>query len=310
MFKENTVFVLGAGASVPYEFPTAKMLTTAICDRVLATGYLTDVQIHTGISPEIYVEMARELRISRAPSIDLWLGDREEYIQAGKICIAREIIEKENLMRLEGLNEPERWYADLFHTYLRPHRSGGYKAFPQNSVYFITFNYDRSLEQALLLLLQHNYGLNEPAAADLVNQVNILHVYGQLGRLPWQPKDRAKTERPYKSVADWGLAKEHSTDIKVLSEADSASDIFRTAQKWLGRADKICFLGFGYHPENLARLRPEQITANVSGSCFHLDLRWKEYLERNDNNPFGKRIIMGDWTEDALGYLKARVRPE
>lgn len=118
MFKKQTVFILGAGASAPYGFPTAERLVRTIVEKSLQNrAYLQHTQMEIQMSSNKFRSMAEELRPSHTPSIDLWLETRKTFLEVGKIAIARELIEAEHAAVLEGTTN---WYADLFHSYLRP----------------------------------------------------------------------------------------------------------------------------------------------------------------------------------------------
>jgi hypothetical protein len=110
--------------------------------------------------------------------------------------------------------------------------------------------------------------------------IPIIHVYGQIGYLPWQEKNHFRTYEPIKQDEMTLLTiKESSEGIKIIHEEHAEDDpAFKQARGLLGKADKIIFLGFGYHDQNLKRLGIENISKNNSshvlvsiiGSAYHL----------------------------------------
>ena len=54
---------------------------------------------------------------------------------------------------------------------------------------FITFNYDRSLEQFLYFAFKHWEGLPEDVCVDRVRDLQINHIYGKLGPLDWESEN-------------------------------------------------------------------------------------------------------------------------
>ena len=60
--------------------------------------------------------------------------------------------------------------------------------FHQNDVGFITYNYDRTLEQFMLTALANTYGKDETTCAEILAHIPIIHLHGRLGYLPWQGK--------------------------------------------------------------------------------------------------------------------------
>jgi hypothetical protein len=83
-----------------------------------------------------------------------------------------------------------------------------------------------------------------------LRKIPIVHVYGQLSRHPYPDQEA----RPYTAQNDVykliGYAARGITLLhdKAKPEIEAAHELLRTAQR-------ICFLGFGYHPLNLQRLK-------------------------------------------------------
>jgi hypothetical protein len=307
VITKPTVFILGAGASVPYQFPTARQLTQNICNNILSDllrePYLREIESETGIRPKTFIEMAREIHDSGVPSIDLWLENRPEYIKAGKICIAREILTIENPHILGG------WYADLWTTYLMPAANKGSKSIRDNQVSFVTFNYERSLEEFLIHKIKATYGISEADCAEELNKIPIIHAYGLVGRLPWQPESVSPTVRSYGGNQTWSQAAESAESIKILSEGRLNSPEFSLARDKIAAANRIVFLGFGYHEENLRRLKPPQgflPNTEVCGSAFGLKDRDRVRFTGSANG-FGTRITLGSeqWTVE--NFLENKI---
>lgn len=78
-----------------------------------------------------------------------------------------------------------------------------FEEFDQNKISIITFNYDRSLEHSLFTALKNSYAKNDRDCASKLKNIPIVHVYGQLGYLPWQDH----IERPIRGILKfWKLA--------------------------------------------------------------------------------------------------------
>ncbi len=294
MINSTTVFILGAGASEPYGLPTASKLKSHICDAVSVDANLVDVEEKTGTPPQALKSMVDDLKGSGLHSVDLWLEKRKgDYGEIGKVCIAREIIGREDSQKL-----PDGWYSDLWNSYLIPPGGEGPSMIADNKVSFITFNYDRSLEQALMMMVTKTYRINESEVAEILNKIPIIHVYGQVGRLPWQPKTISPIERSYSNTWDWREAKEAATGIKILHESDSETLEFQRAHEFLAKAERIYFLGFGYHGENMRRLQSPKSdqkikqSYHIAGSALGLPWRERNPLEQG-HNPLGVQIRLG-----------------
>jgi hypothetical protein len=116
VITKPTVFVLGAGSSQPYRFPSGSELVDRVWQRILHFGddnreNPLDEQLK-GLkhSHDKTVEFARELRFSRGYSIDRFLEMRPEFMEIGKAAIADVLLdaEKESVTELFP-NEPILW---------------------------------------------------------------------------------------------------------------------------------------------------------------------------------------------------------
>src|SRR5439155_12097451 len=141
-------------------------------------------------------------------------------------------------------NDPRRggdWYEYLFGKL-----KASFEEFGQNKLSVITFNYDRSLEHYLLTVLQNSHGKGFNECADMLAPIPIVHVYGQLSQHRY-PHPQARIYRPDLEKFG-GAAVSAAAGIKILHETEPKFD---EAHKLLTAAERVCFLGFGYHPLNI-----------------------------------------------------------
>ena len=142
MIAQQTVLILGAGASHPYCFPTAAMLKTQICqefrnENAEPSGVLGD---SSGHSPGEFVKLENALARSGQQSVDAFLEHRTEFIEVGKLAIAYCLIPFETAHNLfqDDSNCGGRggdWYQYLFGRLNAP-----FEEFSQNKLSVITFN--------------------------------------------------------------------------------------------------------------------------------------------------------------------------
>jgi len=84
----------------------------------------------------------------------------------------------------------------------------------------------------------------------VLNTIPIIHLHGSLGPLPWEDAE-GRHYQPSSSSDIRLLAK----SIKVIHEGGAANDPdFKRAHDLISSAQRLVFLGFGYHPTNLTRL--------------------------------------------------------
>jgi hypothetical protein len=280
MITTPTVFILGAGASMPYKFPSGQMLVNEICANPGAVAHDA-----LGVHPDHYKEFADQLRQSQQPSIDAFLEYRTEFQDIGKRAIAYFLIKKENHAHLSG-----DWYAYLMD---RLTRETSFKEFIKNQVAFITFNYDRSLEQFLFTTLCARYGKTDAEVAALVNQVKIVHVHGTLGSLPWQSADKS---RPYSTSTTEQFVRMAANGIKIVGEDSSVE--FEAARGLMQGAERIALLGFGYHSVNMRRLEPP-LNKRVFGTCYESTPEERTFLCQKYNG-----LSLVDPGHTCLGFFR------
>jgi hypothetical protein len=257
VIEKPTVLILGAGASVHVGYPLGKTLIENVCKWSL------DGLAETWRSQEEVRDFIRRLSRSAHYSIDAFLEQNPEYVELGRIVIARAIKTKEDIKRLFPPNDSG-WYQYLFNTLA----SDGLEGFGANSLSIITFNYDRSLECYLHEALKARFRLSPDEATQHLRKLKIIHPHGMLGFYP---------EIPYEVGYDELL--EISRGIKIIHEFSEPSDgafcsgDFKVAHECLTNSERIFFLGFGFHLDNVRRLRfftPEtvknrQILATLAG---------------------------------------------
>jgi hypothetical protein len=252
MIKRPTILVLGAGASVPYGYPTGPELLRIIFEDLTdpgkgeIKGYLKTL----GFENKTIDDFAFDLAFSESPSVDAFLESRSEYIEIGKLAMAMYLVRCEDIQRLLSArrmaNDPG-WYHYLFNKMVGPKLED----FGNNDLSIITFNYDRSLEFQWFSALKHRFGSNnETKIKAMLRQIRIVHVHGRLGEVPWGDSPCREYERNFKLNEIKAL----SDQIIVMSELQETSKDYEIANYYLRAGTFIYFLGFGYHTKNLERL--------------------------------------------------------
>lgn len=285
MITEPTVFILGAGASAPYGFPTGYQLKCNICrpefqNKIQGVLLRRDKITQKEVDNTLYElkEFQKKFSNSSTPSIDLFISRNPDFAEIGKKCILIEILNSEytSSFGLDLSTQDQNWYSYIYErmaeTLFHP---GGYKEFCNNKVSFITFNYDRSLEFFLQTSLKNSFVINEDecSLSSVLAKLNILHVYGQIGPLEWQIGGEEQNKViPYRATASYRILDEYTSNIFTIYderqtlENDSAIEI-------ISNAKHVFFLGFGYAPENLKALGiPQTLKSDkrIYGTAFGL----------------------------------------
>lgn len=277
MIDKKTVFVLGAGASCPYGYPSGAQLREEICLN-LTIKYLNhlnkaypDETTRRNKHKEIKF-FIKTFNDSTTKSIDLFLARNPHLAETGKNIIAYTIFDTEIKSNFrERSKYPEQdWYFYLFDKL-----TDGVIDFKKlrritanSKVSFITFNYDRSLEQFLYESFRNSF-INIPSheIVAIMNDIEIIHMYGCIAPLDWQDREKGVA---YKPLITESLLNICSSNIKTIYEQENDSEL-EDVEELLTDAEQIFYLGFGYAEENMDILKvPETINSSacIYGTAF------------------------------------------
>jgi hypothetical protein len=239
MIKENTVLILGAGASKPYNFPLGGELRDEVIKITTNAEGLEPFALlkDTEFDFEYLKKFTIDLSVSGFSSVDAFLEERIQWADIGKLAMAHKLIVYEINAKLFPPNQPkDHWYETLWHKLKAP----TWQKFKQNKLHIITFNYDRSLEHYLSTIISNNYNVRKDT---ILKYLPIIHVHGDLG--------------PYENFGEHSppIIKKAAESIKIVHESDNSSVEFRLADRVLNKAKTILFIGFGYHPQNMNKFK-------------------------------------------------------
>ncbi len=270
MIQNKTVLILGAGASMPFGFPTGKELKREIIEFLKNNNDATRIVENCGYDPKQINSFWDALWKSGKTSIDAFLewevkdsNSRTDYLPIGKIAMAAMLLGHEKSEKL--FVTEDNWYEYLF-----DHMNAPFNNFHGNKLEIITFNYDRSLEQYLCEVLHNTppFPCKEECSKKITS-INIYHVYGSLGSLD---------EIPYGSdPKDPSTVKKCIEKINIIHEEQLEEKILDKCKGILEDAKKIYFLGFGFNQKNLQRLGFSQAKHEGDKWCLsRVALREKE----------------------------------
>lgn len=259
---------------------------------------------------------ARTLLKSRI-SVDAFLEEHPDYLDMGKFAIASKLLplEKERLLydawlypEKEEVKGKNHWYDILFKKLID---RANFDNFKDNKLSVITFNYDRSFEQFLFNSFRSSRKKAKETKADCIVQVSsieVVHVYGSLGRLPWQPDSgllKGVPEVDYGALRDGGdLSPKIATidlaanSIDLVRDGSGDTPAFARAKELLQQAQRIYILGFGFNGTNLERLGlsdPDFRTVVIQGTAYDLsaqlftEIKQIKYVESIEDTPPQKK---------------------
>jgi hypothetical protein len=117
MITKPTVLILGAGASMPYGFPSGRDLLKTILDGLQPN---TSSTLHTtleelGMTKDCIWTFRNDLYYSGSSSVDAFLEHRQEFLEIGKLAIMLSLMPLEEEHRLFDMKVREQsWYEYLF----------------------------------------------------------------------------------------------------------------------------------------------------------------------------------------------------
>jgi hypothetical protein len=268
---QNVVFVLGAGASCPYGFPSGQTLREQIIEYHVADceNYLSGKRIQPLLPQALEGadQFVNAFDNSSTPSIDLFLARNPEFSEHGRRAIAFRILAAEHAsgFREHSMKRDQDWYSWLFAQMTDELvKKGDHSRFSENDVSIITFNYDRSLEYFLYESLSNSFkGIGAEQLIEQLNHIPICHVFKQVAPLEWQGLPNAV---PYRANGSQVSIDTLTKNIRIIYDEGENSKL-REARNLLSKARRVFFLGFGYAPENLDALGIPDVLANVPFVC-------------------------------------------
>jgi len=340
--NRRTVFVLGAGASCPYGYPSGARLRELICYE---DGFIKHYREYAKADSHKQavirdVEQFRDtFAKSHIKSIDLFMSKNPQLAPIGKRIIAFEILRSEKDSRfaedaqwrheqLQELRSHDRadvraryrgvadciggdWCSFLYNRLIEGQtETDPLPDLTGDQLAFITFNYDRSLEQFFYESLRSSFTeVPEDRIVESLRNLKIIHIYGQLMPLKWQNPQTGVDYRPQQ--IDESLLQNAAANIRTIYEQEAGPDV-EEARRVLSEASQILILGFGYARENMAILDlPTTISSDcqVYGTAYGLIGEERQRAHASLHNPRKipqERTVMESGDVDCLMLLRKR----
>jgi hypothetical protein len=273
MIREKTVLVLGAGASMPYGYPSGKDLRKRLCELELFSGPLSK-----GWFQEQEIKsFCDSFQRSGMASIDAFLARRGKEStftgrtlgEIGKHGIALALRERQDMNHLfhshganpSSVDQTDHWYEYLWGRICEGVNQKNIQDLKLTQLSIVTFNYDLSLEYYLIYALANSYGATPVQARDLLSSIKIVHVYGNLSGNP-MTLDNNMTYS-FRFLEDWRRISLDQQNIQIIDEERAGFDSsFLSAFNLLTKADRIGILGFSFDPTNMQRLFLAEVLKN------------------------------------------------
>lgn len=288
MFRKQTLFIVGAGASFELGMPLGSQLAHTISnncrfefdfgrlttgDHVVVDALRRKYEQATDPINAVLVAMSRiRTGINMAASIDNYIDMHSNDLNVaigGKLQIAVNLLRSEKSSSLYLPPDKYRRSGTLnldngswLHTFtqmlferVKSDRLDEYA----KSVSVICFNYDRCIEAYLAHALEQTFHVTYAEAVELAGRMVVVHPYGSLGMLP--PDLYGSGNRQVAFGADperveiWDVM----SRIKTYTEQVDDEALLQKMRSMIRDAEQIVYLGFAYHPQNMHLLTFEPL---------------------------------------------------
>jgi hypothetical protein len=214
--------------------------------------FLDSVCARVGCSEEVTSEFRKTFFKARRTNIDRFIQRYEDdFGMVARVQIAATFLNCERDEWLDG-----DWYSQL----LEDMAPNGPADVQRRRLSIITFNYDRSLERFFTSAFQHSFRLTKPEAFKVFERIQMVHVYGTLGTLGNIPYGKLEYARD---------AAERISFIRNARRPSCKTEL----EKAIRGASNVCFIGFGFAPENLALFNPRWfVNKNLKATSRGLSL--------------------------------------
>jgi len=275
---KKTLFILGAGASVDFGFPTGnelrenirglssyqhiQNLSESVTDgkdkvhsdyrsfkaggtKSIPGNVLEGLEAVYKLEPDLK-EFCDKFHNSPVYSIDEWLVNWPDLRDVGCLVLAYHILKAEahsNLFRTET------WAQ-----YLLGLCGNTRDEFEKAQFLIVTFNYDRSFEFFLYYTLLNKYAYDPEQASQIVKKKVIHHIHGKLGALEWENTPEEVMIKHGNYRIPFNQLRAAANQIKVVHETNRSDKLSLRARELIDWSDNVVFLGFAYNSENMRKL--------------------------------------------------------
>lgn len=256
----ETIFILGAGASMPYGFPSGEKLKNQIQEELgnlireiplqhPTPGALSAIlKMGSVFDARLCVEFSEALARSGVYSIDAFLERRPEFRKLGKSIIAYLLLKNEkdcldNNMLFRSTENEENWYRYFFNE-IKDLKRFNFKIY--------TFNYERSLEYYLIEAYRNLFNYSSEEIFEKINAMNIIHLHGSLGPIDSVEKVNSPNFGNVSMISNYTPLKNLGQGIDIIYEVDSAK--MYGLRNDIKTANNIVFIGFGFDKTNMKNI--------------------------------------------------------
>ena len=271
---KRITYILGAGSNCKMGFPLGKELYMNTYKEILndPKSILNQILELFVLEMEIEqypIEFAKMLKLSNLESVDEFAYHNPQYELFAKIAISYFILKAEGKPDFDIFDFPEEnWYRLIWKNIY----NSEFLDFPNKNYGFITFNYDRSLENYLYTTIFNTYNTrhkfnSKRSRTNVMKKIPIYHVYGKLGNLPFEKESKYLEYGLYKELILkyqnkiptlvkklFNIIKQSIDTIKLIYDERTLAGELKEIHELISNSSKLVFLGFAYNSLNMTIL--------------------------------------------------------
>ena len=286
MSRTETVFIVGAGASAEFGLPVGSELIKQIVaglsyeiefDKVISKNYRLFDAIKSSSNNCGFLDYKKynsflssvKHMVSALPesiSIDNFIYQQENIYttELGKMAIVQSILDSEGRsslaykrgldggLKIDFSKSRESWLAAICKLLSQDTTISNIDCF-FDGVKIICFNYDRCIEHYFYNWIKNNYNIHDDVVVRVMKKLQIIHVYGSVGGMEWQENDNFPA--PFGAELSGGHIHDRVNIIYTFTEIFDTKKLKNSIDMYISESERIVFLGFGFHQQNMDLLR-------------------------------------------------------